>query len=500
MSAAKAQASAALGVALGAVVEQGAGGGGSRRGVGEVVREHLVGVGTTGVVEVADGGGDDLVGEAHSVSSGGQVSSVARSRDQTLPTGTSATGIAIGAYPGRMTDAVAAGTLERLEREADAIVERPADEGVTLALLVQQHGEVVLERYGARPANLFETDPAPITAETPLISWSIAKSITHAALGILVGDGRIDPLDPAPVPEWQGTEKEAITLLDLAGDAVRAGVRRGLRRRRVVRRDRRCCSESAPTDHAAYAAAKPLLHPTGHGLELLVGHDQHRHPDHRRRPRRRPRRDAGRARGGDARLPRPAPVRPGRDDRRRPALRRRRQLGRLVVRVRPGPPVRPLRRAVPARRRASATSASCPPAGSTTAAPSSPTTRRPGFDYGRHWWMWPDQPGSIAAHGYEGQYVRRAAGPRRRRRPPRQDRRRGPRSPRGPTAPGHRGVVTTLAGRLVRRDGAVARWQCDRTISATTPTSPWRWRRASSRRSRATRRSRSSGRGSGPSA
>jgi CubicO group peptidase (beta-lactamase class C family) len=28
-----------------------------------------------------------------------------------------------------------------------------------------------------------------------------------------------------------------------------------------------------------------------------------------------------------------------------------------------------------------------------------------GFDYGRHWWVWPDQPGSVAAHGYEGQYV-----------------------------------------------------------------------------------------------
>ena len=28
-----------------------------------------------------------------------------------------------------------------------------------------------------------------------------------------------------------------------------------------------------------------------------------------------------------------------------------------------------------------------------------------GFDYGRHWWMWPAFPGSIAAHGYEGQYI-----------------------------------------------------------------------------------------------
>ena len=28
-----------------------------------------------------------------------------------------------------------------------------------------------------------------------------------------------------------------------------------------------------------------------------------------------------------------------------------------------------------------------------------------GFRYGRHWWVWPDQPGSLAAHGYEGQYI-----------------------------------------------------------------------------------------------
>ena len=27
-----------------------------------------------------------------------------------------------------------------------------------------------------------------------------------------------------------------------------------------------------------------------------------------------------------------------------------------------------------------------------------------GFDFGRHWWLWPDLPGSLACHGYEGQY------------------------------------------------------------------------------------------------
>ncbi len=62
-----------LGVALGAVVEQGAGGGGRRSSVGEVVGEHLAGVGTAGVVEVADGGGDDLVSQTHGVGGSGQI-------------------------------------------------------------------------------------------------------------------------------------------------------------------------------------------------------------------------------------------------------------------------------------------------------------------------------------------------------------------------------------------------------------------------------------------
>ena len=28
-----------------------------------------------------------------------------------------------------------------------------------------------------------------------------------------------------------------------------------------------------------------------------------------------------------------------------------------------------------------------------------------GFGYGRHWWIWPEFAGSMAAHGYEGQYT-----------------------------------------------------------------------------------------------
>ena len=77
---------------------------------------------------------------------------------------------------------------------------------MSLALVVVQGGRLVLERYGVRPGNLFQPEPEEVTAATPLISWSVAKSMVHAAIGILVGDGRLDPGDPAPVPEWQGTD------------------------------------------------------------------------------------------------------------------------------------------------------------------------------------------------------------------------------------------------------------------------------------------------------
>jgi CubicO group peptidase (beta-lactamase class C family) len=28
-----------------------------------------------------------------------------------------------------------------------------------------------------------------------------------------------------------------------------------------------------------------------------------------------------------------------------------------------------------------------------------------GSGYGRHWWSWPDVPGSYSCHGYEGQFI-----------------------------------------------------------------------------------------------
>jgi CubicO group peptidase (beta-lactamase class C family) len=75
--------------------------------------------------------------------------------------------------------------------------------GVSLATVVVHHDAVVLERYGAA-----------VSDDTTLISWSTAKSITQAAAGILVRQGRLDPHARASVREWAdpADPRHAITV------------------------------------------------------------------------------------------------------------------------------------------------------------------------------------------------------------------------------------------------------------------------------------------------
>ncbi len=148
-----------------------------------------------------------------------------------------------------------------LDQLVDALCGRPDDEGVTLALVVQHRGEIVAERYGIQPENIFQ--PAiEITAESTLTSWSMAKSFTHAALGTLVGDGLIDIESPASVPEWVDDSRAQITVLQLL--EMRSGLR--FVEDYVDDEISHCIEmlygESGPS-HAAYAAALPLDHEPG---------------------------------------------------------------------------------------------------------------------------------------------------------------------------------------------------------------------------------------------
>jgi CubicO group peptidase (beta-lactamase class C family) len=73
----------------------------------------------------------------------------------------------------------------------------------TKAVVVLHQGRIVAERYapGYGP-------------DTPMLSWSMAKSVVNALVGILVRRGRLSIAGPAPVPEWRDPSdpRHAITI------------------------------------------------------------------------------------------------------------------------------------------------------------------------------------------------------------------------------------------------------------------------------------------------
>lgn len=146
-------------------------------------------------------------------------------------------------------------TSAKLARLLDLAFAEPAPEslGQTHAFLAVQGGCIVAERYAAG-----------VTADSTQPSWSKAKSITHALIGILVREGRLDPHAPADVPEWQGADdpRRAITLdqlmrmssgLKFAEDYVDAGVSDVIEMLFGAGKD----------DVGAFAASLPLAHPPG---------------------------------------------------------------------------------------------------------------------------------------------------------------------------------------------------------------------------------------------
>ncbi|MDO9514890.1 MAG: serine hydrolase [Syntrophales bacterium] len=92
-----------------------------------------------------------------------------------------------------------------LDRALDAAFAEPGPDNPrkTRAVVVIYDGHLIAERY------------APgFGPDTPLLGWSMAKSITNALVGILVREGALDIHKPAPVPEWQEPDdpRSAITL------------------------------------------------------------------------------------------------------------------------------------------------------------------------------------------------------------------------------------------------------------------------------------------------
>jgi CubicO group peptidase (beta-lactamase class C family) len=113
---------------------------------------------------------------------------------------------------------------QRLRALLDVLV---ADEphpamGRTFAAAVVCRGRLVAERYGLRPVrDLRSLEPDPpldrLDESSDLLSWSMAKSLSHLAVGVAVGDGALDLTDPVPEPSWTDPDdpRRAITWDDL---------------------------------------------------------------------------------------------------------------------------------------------------------------------------------------------------------------------------------------------------------------------------------------------
>ncbi len=147
------------------------------------------------------------------------------------------------------------------ERLVDELVADTERFGTTYAVLVIHRGRLLLERYGGAIPH-WDREDEPVCATTQLLSWSMAKSILHCGIGLLIGDGQLDLEAPAPVPQWHTdpadpraeiTLEHLLTMRDglrFAEDYVDAGVSDVIE----------MLFGSGKDDVAAYAEARPLQH------------------------------------------------------------------------------------------------------------------------------------------------------------------------------------------------------------------------------------------------
>jgi CubicO group peptidase (beta-lactamase class C family) len=156
------------------------------------------------------------------------------------------------------------GSSPELDKLVDDLVSDEDRYGTTYAVLVIHEGRLLLERYGGALPH-FDRAPEPVTPTTPLLSWSMAKSVLHAGIGLLVADEMLDVDAPAPVPAWHAEADDpraGITLehlltmrdgLDFAEDYVDAGMSDVIEMLFGAGQD----------DVAAYAEGRPLAHEPG---------------------------------------------------------------------------------------------------------------------------------------------------------------------------------------------------------------------------------------------
>ena len=151
-----------------------------------------------------------------------------------------------------------AGALAALLDDVTTDVDRY---GTTFAVAVVHRGELLAERYQGELEH-WDRPNEPVEPSTRLLSWSMAKSMLHAVVGMLVADGTLLLDGPAPVPEWAdaGDPRHAIALEHLLA------MRDGLAFSEVyevgtVSDVVEMLFGAGQADMAHFAADRPLAHP-----------------------------------------------------------------------------------------------------------------------------------------------------------------------------------------------------------------------------------------------
>lgn len=117
----------------------------------------------------------------------------------------------------------------------------------TKAVVVLHQGKILAERYASG-----------INGTTPLMGWSMSKSVTNLLTGILVQQGKLALYGPAPVSEWNNDDRSKITLNHLLR------MNSGLQFEEEYGRNSDVARMlTFETNAGAFAASKPLAQPVG---------------------------------------------------------------------------------------------------------------------------------------------------------------------------------------------------------------------------------------------
>lgn len=103
------------------------------------------------------------------------------------------------------TDAVSVGADINIDPAIQSIVENPELAGPGMrAIAVLKDGQIIAETY----AQGFD-------ASTPLLGWSMTKSVMATLIGMRIGEGKMDLQRDHLLPEWENDDRSKIRLADL---------------------------------------------------------------------------------------------------------------------------------------------------------------------------------------------------------------------------------------------------------------------------------------------